>query len=326
MVNEEKLIAFGPVPSRRLGQSLGINNIPPKICTYSCIYCQLGRTNNQIVQREAFYKPKEINHAVKDKIKEARGRGETIDYLTFVPDGEPTLDINLRKEIEKLKKLNIRVAVITNGSLLWKKDVQDDLSKADCVSLKIDTVNEKNWKKINRPHRLLKIGEVLSGLNEFSQNFQGELITETMLIKNTNDNTQELEKIADFIEGLIPKKSYISIPIRPPTEKWVTPAAEFDINMAYQVLKERGIDAEFLTGYEGNAFAYTGNVEEDLLSITCVHPMREEGVNNFLSKAKAGWSIIEKMIKEDKLVEVGYKGNKFYMRKLPGKYHVNAGR
>jgi len=290
MKNENKMIAFGPVPSRRLGQSIG--------------------------QRESFYKPKEIKKAVKDKIKEARKRGEVIDYLTFVPDGEPTLDVNLGEEIELLKSSDIRIAVITNASLLWKKDVQDDLSKADCVSLKIDTVNENNWKKINRPHRSLNIGKVLPGLTEFSQDFRGELITETMLIKNINDNTKELEMISDFIEGLNPKKSYISIPTRPPAETWAMPADEFDINMAYQVLKERAIDAEFLTGYEGNAFAFTGNVEEDLLSITSVHPM---SVSNFLSKAKAGWGIIEKLIKEDKLIEVRYKGKKFYMRKLPGK-------
>jgi len=322
MVIEEKLIAFGPVPSRRLGQSLGINNIPPKICTYSCIYCQLGRTNNQIAQRKSFYKPKEIKQAVKDKIKEARKREEAIDYLTFVSDGEPTLDINLGKEIELLKTLDIRIAVITNASLLWKKDVQDDLSKVDCVSLKIDTVNENNWKKINRPHQSLNIDKVLSGLTEFSQDFRGKLITETMLIKNINDNTRELEMIADLIEGLNPKKSYISIPTRPPAEKWATPADEFDINMAYQVLKERAIDAEFLTGYEGNVFAFTGNVEKDLLSITSVHPMREEGVNNFLFKAKAGWGIIKRLIKEDKLVELEYKGKKFYMRKLPRKRNI----
>ena len=325
MLNEEELIAFGPVPSRRLGQSLGINNIPPKVCTYSCIYCQLGRTNNQISQRKSFYKPKEIKQSVDKKMKEAKERGETIDYLTFVPDGEPTLDINLGKEIELLKTLDIRVAVITNASLLWKKDVQEDLLYADSVSLKVDTVNENTWKKINRPHRSLNISRILSQINEFSRDFHGELITETMLIKNINDNTRELEKIADFIERLVPKKSYISIPTRPPAEKWAISATEFDLNMAYQVLRERGIDAEFLTGYEGNAFAFTGDVEDDLLSITSVHPMRKEGVNNFLSKAKAGWSIIEKMIKEDKLIEVGYKGNKFYMRKLPEKYHINPG-
>jgi len=313
------MLAFGPVPSRRLGHSLGINNIPPKICTYSCVYCQLGRTHNMQVERKDFYKPEEIMRAVEKKVKEAREKGEPIDYLTFVPDGEPTLDINLGKEIDLIKSLSlgIKIAVITNSSLIWREDVRDDLYKTDWVSLKIDTVNRESWNKINRPHKLLNIGKVLSGLTEFSQDFSGELITETMLIRNINDNTQESEMIADFIERLTPKKSYISIPTRPPAEKWATPAAEFDLNMAYQVLKERGIDAEFLTDYEGNAFAFTGNVEEDLLSITSVHPMREEGVNNFLSKAKAGWDIIEKLIKEDKLVEVEYKDKRFYMRKLP---------
>jgi len=324
MVNERKLIAFGPVPSRRLGQSLGINNIPPKTCTYSCIYCQLGRTNTMKINQEKFYKPEEIMHAVENKVKKAKEKGEHIDYLTFVPDGEPTLDINLGEEIEILKTLNIRLAVVTNASLLWKKNVQDDLLKVDCVSLKIDTVNRESWNKINRPHQLLNIRKMLSGLTEFSHNFRGELITETMLIKNINDNTHELEMIADFIEELTPKKSYISIPTRPPSEKWATPAAEFDINMAYQIFKERCINVEYLIGYEGNAFAYTGNAEEDLLSITSVHPMREEGANNFLSKAKADWTIIEKLIKDGKLIEVEYKDKKFYMRKLPGKYQVNA--
>jgi len=317
MINERKMIAFGPVPSRRLGQSMGINNIPPKICTYSCIYCQLGRTLNMRVEREAFYKLEEIVQSVKVKVKEALDRKEHIDYLTFVPDGEPTLDINLGKEIKLLKSLEIEIAVITNASLLWMKDVQDDLSNADCVSLKIDTVNEKIWKKINRPHPSLKFDELLSGLIDFSNNFHGMLITETMFIKNINDNTEDLEKVADFIERLNPKKSYISIPTRPPAEKWVAPANEFDINIGYQLLEDRGIAPEFLTGYEGNAFGFTGNVEEDLLSITSVHPMRRDGVKEFLSKAKSDWEIVEKLIKENKLIEVKYKGKKFYIRKLP---------
>ena len=313
------MIAFGPLASRRLGLSLGINNIvSQKICSYSCVYCQIGNTANKSMIRQTFYDPAMLVENIENHFKKL-DKEHYPDYITFVANGEPTMDINLGKEIEILKTLDIRVAVITNASLLWKKDVQEDLSNADCVSIKIDTVNEKNWKKINRPHRSLNIGKILLGLTEFSQNFHGELITETMLIKNINDNTRELEMIADFIEGLTPKNSYISIPTRPPAEKWATPAAEFDINMAYQVLKERGIDAVFLTGYEGNAFAFTGNVEEDLLSITSVHPMREEGVNNFLCKAKSDWRIIKKLIKEDKLVEVEYKGKKFYMRKLPGK-------
>jgi len=317
MVNEVKMIAFGPVPSRRLGQSLGINNIPPKICTYSCIYCQLGRTNNMQINRREFYKPKEIMHAVESKVKKAKERKEHIDYLTFVPDGEPTLDINLGKEIEILKPLGIKIAVITNASLIWKKDVQDDLYKADWVSLKIDTLSQDIWHNVNRPHVSLNLESIFKGASEFSQLFNGELATETMLIQSVNDNTDELEKVAKFTAELNPKKSYISIPIRPPAEARVKPAAEYEINMAYQIFKEKGIDVEYLIGYEGNAFAYTGDVEEDLLSITSVHPMRKEGVNEFLTKAQADWNVIEKLIKEDKLVEVEYKDKKFYMRKLP---------
>ena len=317
MINKRKMITFGPVPSRRLKQSMGINNIPPKICTYSCIYCQLGRTLNMRVEREAFCKVEDIFQSVKAKVKEALDRKEHIDYLTFVPDGEPTLDINLGKEIKLLKSLEIKIAVITNASLLWMKDVQVDLSNADYVSLKIDTVNEKIWKKINRPYPSLKFDKLLSGIIDFSNNFYGKLITETMLIKNINDNTQDLEKVADFIERLNPKKSFISIPTRPPAEKWVAPANEFDINIGYQLLEDRGIASEFLTGYEGNAFGFTGNVEEDLLSITSVHPMRQDGVKEFLSKAKSDWEIVEKLIKENKLIEVKYKRKKFYIRKFP---------
>ena len=121
MSDKVKMIAYGPVPSRRLGQSLGINNIPPKICTYSCIYCQIGRTLNMHVNQQAFYEPKDILKDVKNKVKEAKSKKEPIDYLAFVPDGEPTLDINLGEEIEMLNSLGIKIAVITNASLLWKR-------------------------------------------------------------------------------------------------------------------------------------------------------------------------------------------------------------
>ena len=163
-----KNLTFGPVPSRRLGQSLGINNIPPKICTYSCVYCQVGRTLNMQSERKAFYKPEDIFQAVEEKTRYARGKGEPIDYLTFVPDGEPTLDINLGIEIEKLKSTGIKIAVITNTSLIWKKDVQDDLKRADWVSVKIDAFSHRAWRKIDRPHGSLNLDEILHGLSEFA--------------------------------------------------------------------------------------------------------------------------------------------------------------
>jgi len=310
------MITFGPVPSRRLGRSLGINNIPPKICTYSCVYCQLGKTLKMQVEEEVFYKKEKISQDVANKIKEVKKREEIIDYLSFVPDGEPTLDINLGEEIKLLKPLGIKIAVISNASLIWKKNIQDNLQEADWVSMKIDAVTEKIWRMVNRPYRTLKLDKILQGILEFSRIFKGELTTETMLIDNINDTSEEIQKIADFIAKLKPKKSYIAIPIRPPAEKWVKPATESIINMAYQTFIDKSFRTEYLIGYEGDAFASTGNIEDDLLSITSVHPMREEAVKKFLQKAGANWKTIEKLKKEDKLVETKFKEHKFYIRKL----------
>jgi len=155
---------------------------------------------------------------------------------------------------------------------------------------------------------------------DFSATFDGELTTETMLIHGINDDKNEVSNIADFISELKPEKSYISIPTRPPGEKWVKPATEKAINDAYQIFRERAVEAEYLIGYEGNAFALTGNTEEDLLGIMSVHPMREDAVKEFLMKANADWKVIEKLIGENKIIELEYQGNRFYMRKLSSKH------
>ena len=317
------MIIFGPVPSRRLGRSLGINNIPAKVCSYSCVYCQLGRTIKTSIERRAFYDPEQIFKNVKERIGEAKAKDEEIDYLTFVPDGEPTLDVNLGREMELLKALNRPIAILTNASLLWRADVKEDLLKADLVSVKIDAVSEKNWRKINRPHKSLKIDEILNGIIEFSGEFKGKLITETMLIDGL-DYSDELEKTADFLSKIRPHKAYVAVPTRPPAERWVKPADERVINRAFQLFSRKlGDDVvEYLIGYEGNAFAFTGNLEEDLLSITSVHPMREEGVKELLKKANASWGVVKNLLDKGKLVELEYEDHKYYMRKLPSRIKI----
>jgi len=313
------MLAFGPVPSRRLGKSLGINNIPAKTCSYSCVYCQLGKTINMKTERQAFYKPKDIFRQVKKKFDEAASRNERADYLTFVPDGEPTLDINLSNEISLLKQIGIPIAVLTNASLIWRRDVKEDLLEADFISLKVDAISENLWRNINRPHKSLRLNTILEGIVKFAEEFKGKTVSETMLADGI-DYRGEFERIAEFLAQLKKlDKAYIAIPTRPPTEKWVKPAKEETINRAFQVFSEKlGANrVEYLIGYEGNAFAFTGNVEEDLLSITAVHPMRKEAVTEFLKKANADWQVIEKLLKEGKLIELEYEGNSYYMRKLP---------
>lgn len=310
--------AFGPVPSRRLGRSLGINSIPPKICSYSCVYCQLGRTIEMRVERGEFYGPDQILWDVEDKIRQARRQRENVDYLTFVPDGEPTLDLRLGRAIQRLRDLGLKIAVITNSSLIWRPDVREDLLLADWVSLKVDALNPDVWRKLNRPHGGLSLDRILEGMSEFARVFKGELATETMLIQGLNDRPEEIENIAVFVAGLKPKISYVSVPIRPPAEKWVLSPDEYSLNRAHQVFEEKSIKTELLIGYEGNSFAFTGNVEEDLLSIMSVHPMREDAVDEFLIKADADPSTAERLMKEGKLVKTRYKDQIFYMRKLTG--------
>jgi len=316
MVNIFNSVTFGPVPSRRLGRSIGINNIPPKTCTYSCIYCQLGKTNNMQIERQQFYTPEKILSAVKNKVKKVKSKGESIDYLTFVPDGEPTLDSNLAKEILYLRELGIKIAVIANASLLSEKDVRENLSNADWVSLKIDTVDHEIWKKINKPHKSLRFERILDGISDFSISFKGCLTTETMLIKNVNDQIKNIEDTADYIKGLNPKKSYLSVPTRPPAEIEVKPTSETNLNIAYQVFTKHGIDTEYLIGYEGNNFGFTGDIEEDLLGIASVHPIRKDGVIELLKKADRDWSVVDNLLHESKLMEVEYQNSKFYVRKF----------
>ncbi|VVB63802.1 Radical SAM superfamily protein [uncultured archaeon] len=310
-----KMIAFGPVPSRRLGRSLGINNIPPKVCSYSCAYCQVGRTTQTEVERRPFYQPEEILKEVKEKLETAANMRKAVDYITFVPDGEPSLDVNLGQEMDLLKPLGIKVAVISNASLIWDEGVRKELSKADWVSLKVDAVDELAWRRINRPHSTLKLDSILGGILDFYRSYKGVLATETMLARDVNDSERSLEMIADFLAQVHPAKAYISVPTRPPAENWVMPPSEESINRAYQIFSRKMERVELLVGYEGDIFDFTGDVERDLLSITAVHPMRKEAVDKFLEQAGKSWDVIQRLIDAGQLVENEYGGNRFYLRR-----------
>jgi wyosine [tRNA(Phe)-imidazoG37] synthetase (radical SAM superfamily) len=268
------------------------------------------------VNRRAFHHPEEILKKVQEKMGRAREMGESIDYLTFVPDGEPTLDINLGREIELLKPLGPKIAVITNASLMSRTDVRDDLMQADWVSLKVDSTREDLWRRINRPQGTLRLRATLDGMIDFSSSYHGDLATETMLVRDLNDNDRHVEEVAGFVAQLKGARAYLSIATRPPAEKWVEPSQEETINRAYQTFSERLDNVEYLIGYEGNAFAFTGNVEQDILSITAVHPMREQAVRDLLARAKAEWSVVEKLMAQGQLVKTEYQGRDFYMRKL----------
>ncbi len=308
-----RMIAFGPIPSRRLGHSLGVNNIPPKFCTYSCVYCQLGRTPHIQADRRTFYTPEEIARDVRRQVERTGGQ---IDYLTFVPDGEPTLDVNLGRSVVSLRSLSIPVAVITNSSLVWQEGVREDLSKADWVSLKVDSALEPTWRRINRPHRSLRLAAILDGMLSFAQSYKGMLVTETMLVAGVNDDEPSLRAVAAFLARLRPARAYISVPTRPPAEPWVRPPAEERVLRAHQIFSAAVGEAELLIGYEGDAFSATGDPREDLLRITAVHPMRREAVEALLARTGASWETVSGLVAEGLLVETEYEGRTFYARRI----------
>lgn len=313
----DEMIAFGPVPSRRLGQSLGINNIPPKSCSYSCVYCQVGRTPTRRIDLGEFYPPDAIVSAVTARVLEIQQRWEPLDALTFVADGEPTLDAHLGREIELLRPLGVRIAVISNASLLWREEVRESLRLADWVSLKVDAVREEAWRRMNQPHPSLRLEVMLQGMLDFSASFEGTLVSETILIAGVNDADESIAGVARFLEKLQPSTAYLGIPTRPPAERWAGPASERTVTHAHELLSERLSRVELLTGHEGIGFGTTGNAEADLLSITSVHPMREDAIRTLLAGSGGDWGLVERLVKTGALAEIEYRKETFFFRRFP---------
>jgi wyosine [tRNA(Phe)-imidazoG37] synthetase (radical SAM superfamily) len=305
-------ILFGPIPSRRLGRSLGINNIPAKVCSYSCVYCQVGLTTTLSVEQREFYSPNLIYADVRKRLEELKADNEAVDYLSFVPDGEPTLDINLADTIYMLKNFGIKIAVFTNSSLIWKKEVQEALNLADYVSVKIDSIDEATWKKINHPSHKLDLNKILDGILEFKKNYSGKLVTETMLISGINDNDDDLIKTSHYIVKVEPDIAYLTVPTRPtPIKNIRAPKPEKSISI-FKIFKSIYPKTELLNVYEGNEFSITDEIEEGLVSIMAVHPMRKDAVENYLLRSKSDWSVIDKLIETEKIIEIEYDGNIFY--------------
>lgn len=312
------MIVYGPVPSRRLGQSLGVNNIPPKICSYSCVYCQIGRTNKMQTIRSEFYKPEEIFLEAKFKTDKLKANGEHVDYLSFVPDGEPTLDKNLGLEIDLLKKLNIKIAVITNASLLWMDDVKSDLMKADWVSVKLDAADIDTWHKIDRPHGSLNLNNILYGIRDFAKEFKGTLVTETMLVSGFNDHPSCIEMIGRQLKIIQPHKAYLLVPTRPPAEQFVSRAEKKNLaDSTISISSISNVSVECITGDEQEeGFFFTDDITNDLLSITSVHPIREDIIDELLKKGDANKDIIINLVRKNKIIELLYEGKKFYKKNL----------
>jgi wyosine [tRNA(Phe)-imidazoG37] synthetase (radical SAM superfamily) len=212
---------YGPVPSRRLGRSLGIDLIPNKICTYDCIYCQIGKTIQKTLTRKEYVPVGEVLEEVESFLGRETA---SIDHLSLSGSGEPTLHSKIRSVIEGIKALtSIPVAVITNGSLLYEEEVRKDLLSADLVLPSLDAVSPKIFRKINRPDSKLFVEKIIEGLIEFRKIYKGQIWLEVLFCKGVNDTPEEFQKMKKAIEQIQPDLIHLNTVVRPPSEDWVRP-------------------------------------------------------------------------------------------------------
>jgi wyosine [tRNA(Phe)-imidazoG37] synthetase (radical SAM superfamily) len=202
--------------------------------------------------------------------------------------------------------------VFTNASLLWNSNVKERLLFADYVSVKIDTVTEGTWKRINRPHVRLKLNTILNGISDFSETYQGELTTETMLVKNFNDNINEIEQVGSFLKKIKRNKSYFTIPIRPPAEQYAILPDESTLIKLSSYIKENIKDAETLFYPESNNFKAAGKIEDEILGIISVHPMREDSIIKLIKEMGGREEILNNMIKYKQVCKFNYQNTNFY--------------
>jgi len=294
---------YGPVPSRRLGESLGISPIPKKACNYSCIYCQLGRTDKMTNTREEFFPLQQIV----DEFLSALTCGVYFDVVTLVGEGEPTLYSRIGELILEMKKYTKKpVAVITNGALLYEKSLREELSLADIVLPSLDAYDEQSFRTFNRPRPGLTFEKCFRGLADFSHEYTGELWIETMVIDGMNDDDESLNRMKDLLKEVRYSRLYINTPIRPPAEENVRPVPPETMERAVKILGGFSIDQLVSVGF------YSSEKDDynAVLGIIRRHPMNQFEIGTFLrSRGNGGGEKVLSRLNEDPAVlGVEYKG------------------
>lgn len=211
---------FGPVPSRRLGLSLGVDIIVPKTCTMDCVYCELGPTTNRTVERACYVDVDEVARELEERLREH----PAVDFVTLSGSGEPTLNADFRRAVTAIRALtDAPVAVLTNGSLVTDPDVRAGLALVDVVAPSVDAVSPGAFEAVNRPDPALDPREIIDALAAFGKDFRGQLWLETVLVAGMNDDSDELRRIRDAIERIAPDRVHVNTVVRPPADSSAMP-------------------------------------------------------------------------------------------------------
>jgi wyosine [tRNA(Phe)-imidazoG37] synthetase (radical SAM superfamily) len=259
---------------------LGVNPIPFKTCNHSCIYCQLGSTTHLTNTRWDFFFREEIQSEINQALE---SHASQADYLTFVGEGEPTLCRSLGQLIEWARETTtLPIAVITNGSLLCREKVRQELTAADLVMPSLDAADQRTYRRINRPHRSLRIDAIVEGMARFREVFPGKLWIEVMLVRGVNDSEQALSDLRKALSVINPDRIFLNVPIRPPAESWVRAPDAAGLARAHGLLA----DATLITQPESGDFA-TVRSEDPLAAVLMIirrHPMHQHQILKTLKR------------------------------------------
>jgi wyosine [tRNA(Phe)-imidazoG37] synthetase (radical SAM superfamily) len=299
---------YGPVPSRRLGYSLGVDILPLKTCTLDCIYCQLGRTPKKRIERKKYFDVESILLQIKNAIEEEK----KIDVITFSGSGEPTLNVLLGKLIREIKKATtIPVAVLTNSTLLSLKSVREAMLPADIVVPSFDAATQEVFERMNRPHPSLRIQKIVEGLKQFRRQFSGKIWLEILFVKGVNDSPSHLKTLKKSIAEINPDKIHLNTVVRPPAEKSAHPLTPQELGKIRAFLgKKAEVVATFKKIQQGPA---SRHLEETLLAMVARRPVTLDDMSRSLGKHKN--ELIKhctSLLREGKIKLVHHEGKKFY--------------
>lgn len=301
---------FGPVPSRRMGRSLGISPIPQKACNYSCIYCQLGRTNKMTNRRQEYFPLEDILA----EFDQHHSKEENYDVVTIVGEGEPTLYSRLGELILALKgRTSKPIAVITNGALLYDERVRTDLMHADLVLPSLDAFDQASFQAIDRPHGFLNYDEVFQGLITFSHEYTGLLYLEIMLVDSMNDDEKSLAEFQSLLKKIRYDRLYLNTPVRPPAEDYAEACRPEAMQRAVEMLG--GISIDMLA-----AGSFSSDIQDDYEAVRSIigrHPMNQFELKSFLDSRQTQDpdSIIARLRDDPHVEEAEYKGYYTYRLK-----------
>jgi len=300
---------YGPVPSRRLGRSLGVDLVPPKICTYDCVYCQVGKTTERTLQRKEYVPTEEVLEEVRNFLSKG---GASIDHFSLSGSGEPTLHSRIGSVIKGIKRMSpIPVAVLTNGSLLYLEEVRNDLRQADVILPSLDAVSKEVFSRINRPHWGILPEKVIEGLVEFRKVYQGQIWLEILFCKGMNNGKNELHQMKGAVNRIQPDRIHINTVVRPPTEPW---AAPLNLEEMEEIQTFFGEKASIISEFDRHPLSLPEiNVKEEIFRILKRRPLSLVDLSKRMAISKEELeTTVQPMVEEGKIKTRRFGGSVYY--------------